>query len=350
MAITYTTLATENLGNNQTRVWRARNVAGGAILNVQVSLSISWPYNPTISTHVVDEEIFLPGATVSSLSSIAFTTDDTQTLDKGQKRIIRSYQAPTGGKVTEIIRTQDYTEAKGAPTKTQVVREELLFTGSGAGGVAAWFEWNGLNLTQFDSPIYGPNVIVGSSAVDVQSYAGVNWIRMRVAADASANTGNKGGIILPISATPPSADYVVIADFIAKLFPTALDVIGAGVIARSTSLETGYLTRYSYGTPSGANNQYLSRLNSGYTMTNFLGLDDPSLVNVDDGMTIGVAVEGQHIRALLGEKGTKIDSAHTAAGKAGLFQTNNGQNAITTECYYRNIRCYPISFLNLMIP
>lgn len=216
---------------------------------------------------------------------------------------------------------------------------------------APWFEWNGTDLSQFDPVVYGPNVNQPSSAVDVVDYAGLKWIRMKTAAYSTATTGNKGGMVLPISQTPPSADYVVMIDFLSTGPVGTFDAVGAGIAARFLDLEHGYICRYIAGSPaSGTTSEDIARLNTSFTMTQLLQLADPSLSAAYTGMFMGMAVEGQLIRALIGEKAFASDATHTAAGKAGLFNTNSGIGAITVENYYRNVRCYTLDVLRHTIP
>jgi hypothetical protein len=132
MAITYTTLATENLGNNQVRKLRAYDAAGGVIFNIIVENTIIIPYGTNIVATVVDTEIFVPGATVALLAGISFSITDTVILEKGQKRYVREYSPSTGGKIVELIRTQDYEEAPGGPTKVILVGDSLTFVAAAA--------------------------------------------------------------------------------------------------------------------------------------------------------------------------------------------------------------------------
>lgn len=214
-----------------------------------------------------------------------------------------------------------------------------------------WFEWNRQDLTQFDSPVYGTQVNQSSSVIDTVDYAGVKWIRMKLVTTASATSGNNGGMVLPISTTPPSADYVIVSDFVSMTRAGSDLITGAGLAVRFLDMEHGYIIRYSYGDPpSSLTNQDISKLNPGYSMTRLMNLSDPSIVSDGQGMFFGLAAEGQIIRALVGEKGFKTDSDHTSVGKAGLFQTSMGLASATTEAYYRNIRCYSLDVLKHTIP
>lgn len=124
MAVTYTTLKTENLGNDQERVIRGYEVTGlGTILNSIVRLTIKAPFTSDVVQYISDKEVFLPGVSLAALTGLSFTVLDTVTLDGGQKRVIREYTLYTGDKVVQVIRTQDY---KQGTVNKSIVGEELL--------------------------------------------------------------------------------------------------------------------------------------------------------------------------------------------------------------------------------
>lgn len=340
MAITYTTFLTENPNSNTQRIYRGYEVSGvGVVFNVLVKI------NPSQGDfRSVDSEVFIPGATLADFSSMSWTLVEAKDLGLGQKRYVRTYATAGRGTLIELMRTAKYQNIE------QIGSVDVILAEQGGFG-APWFEWNGTDLTQFDSPVYGPYINQGSSIVAVVSYAGVNWIRMRSATNAGSSSGNQTGIVLPISTTPPSADYVVLAEFISKVRSGVNDSVGAGVVARFTDLEHGYVFRYKNGTAvSGQGNQDIVRLNTGYSMTALIYLADPKVVANDQGIFMGIAVEGQIHRALAGEKGIAVDSTHTAVGKAGLLQSTNGLGSTVTENYFRSIRCYTLDVLRNTTP
>jgi hypothetical protein len=214
-----------------------------------------------------------------------------------------------------------------------------------------WFVWNSKDLTQFDSVVYGPQVNQGSSIVDVVTYVGLKWIRMKIVSTAGATSGTDAGMVLPISVDPPSTDYVVLAEFISRTRSGARDTVGAGVVARFQDMEHGYTFRYEVGNPLvGFTEQSLATLDPGYTMRRLVKMADPRIDTNDQGMFIGVAVEGPIIRALGGEKSIFADQSYTAKGKAGLFQSTVGEPSATVENYYRSIRCYEIDVMRYTVP
>jgi len=125
MAVSYTTLKTENLGNDQERITRAYEVAGvGTILNSLVKLTHKPPYTSDTDQYISDVEIFLPNIPLAALTGMSFTVLDTVTLDAGQKRIIREHALYTGDKIVQVLRTQDY--KLGKVDKSIIIGPELL--------------------------------------------------------------------------------------------------------------------------------------------------------------------------------------------------------------------------------
>lgn len=339
MAITYTTLATENLGDDQTRITRGRDITGGMLLNVQVIQSIVWPYITTVSTPIVDEELFVPNASIAELSGFAFSVADTHVLDQGQKRTIREYVVPTGGVVTEIIRTQEYKETKDAPTKTLVVQEELSFSSAGFDLSLPWFEWNGEDLDQFDTREAGPGL--ASSSAGVVTYAGLKWVSLGASSSGVAGNAAQQAVVLPIAATPPSANYRIECDVIAINYPSTL--VGAGIVMRFASAQQYYLNRYN-DTAAGATGQIrLDRVGSGYTVTQMGKSVTEPQITAHAGVTLKARVEGESIVTM--EQGTPqliphTSSPITAAGRAGLFCSVSGVINAGAVHYFRNIRCF----------
>lgn len=125
MALTYSTLITENLGDNQVRYVRAYDVPSGVAFNIYVELTVKAPYQEDTRQPIVDEEIFVPDVTVSGLAGLSFTTIDSTALDGGQKRTVRTLTLGGGGNVVEIISSVDYKE--GRVTRTMVKKETLYY-------------------------------------------------------------------------------------------------------------------------------------------------------------------------------------------------------------------------------
>ena len=75
---------------------------------------------------------------------------------------------------------------------------------------APLFQWNETDLTQFDAKVDG--AAVSASVVGVVAFAGKNWISFDVTS--GAGDVHTSSTILPITAVPPTADYLIMADFL----------------------------------------------------------------------------------------------------------------------------------------
>lgn len=100
-----------------------------------------------------------------------------------------------------------------------------------------WFEWNGVDLTQFDPQIDGSQVT--SATVDISANYGVNWIRMNVTADCSSGVPRDWVTLLPLAVTPPSADFAMFAEMYVSTF-AAGNRYTAGFLMRAQSTGYGY--------------------------------------------------------------------------------------------------------------
>jgi hypothetical protein len=126
MAVTYGTLKTEDLGDDQKRYLRAYEISGaGVVFNIRVTLTIKAPYQADAHQDIVDEEIFIPNITYSDLSGMQFSTLDTLDLGNGQKRVIRKYTLPSSAAIISVVGTAEFKQGK--VTKTIVRSEELYY-------------------------------------------------------------------------------------------------------------------------------------------------------------------------------------------------------------------------------
>lgn len=206
-------------------------------------------------------------------------------------------------------------------------------------GVTPWFEWNETDLSQFDAPVLGS--AVSSHTTQVVTYKGFKWIDLSVTGTGGGGgSGMSNGFILPIAATPPSADYVVAFDFVSRAVVS--NRIGAAAVVRFVDKNTGYWVRYfNRVTPP---IQDFGKFIPTEKLSRFEDMADPSLDGLDRGVRMALSVQGGVdgvlAKMIVGEPALYIDgSPYTAVGKAGLFQTTCGL-AGTTQNYYRNIRCY----------
>ena len=203
-----------------------------------------------------------------------------------------------------------------------------------------WFEWNGVDLTEFDSLVYGSQVSTGSRAL--VNIAGTNWVQI-----SSTSTGTPGSeistaTILPVSTAPPSADYVVFADFLSVV--QAGTIAGAYVFARFASVSSSYLVRFH--DASTANPQEVKKLTTGETVNNLgVAQSDLTYIAVNTGMTLGISAEGSTIiKSQLGEVQIIADTSSpiTAVGKAAIGVSPGSAVSATATCAFRNIRCIEV--------
>lgn len=173
----------------------------------------------------------------------------------------------------------------------------------------------------------------------------MNWVTMQVTATGTASpNGHAAGTILPITETPPSADYVVTADFLILTYTTT--TVAAVVGRYDTALFQGYGQRFS-----GASSQQIVTLASvgstrsapgalGYTQ------NDPEM-DTNRGSRLHLEMRGTgsdvllRMRAAGGEyQWVRATSGlYTAVGQAGLW-TAAGAASTTVKVAYRNIRCF----------
>ncbi|MHC4818896.1 MAG: hypothetical protein ACYTF8_12655, partial [Planctomycetota bacterium] len=204
---------------------------------------------------------------------------------------------------------------------------------------APWFEWNGTDLLQFGTPVVGANVT--AQVVAVEALAGLNWIGMDVTASGGSNDFVEG-VALPISATPPTADYAIVADFV-NIVAGGSNEIGAVVLARYDGADSGYGLHVAN---QGAAQQESSRWNGGIRTAMGPNMSEPNIAAVDQGARLLLSVRGTGTEALIetavGKRYLKIDTAPiVSVGKAGLLCTTNGV-ATQVKNLFRNIRCYSL--------
>lgn len=207
-----------------------------------------------------------------------------------------------------------------------------------------WFEWNGTDLSQFDSKVEGATVT--SSSASVVAEAGKNWIQL-----SSTATGGdlaQDAVYLPITVTPPSADYFIVADFVSKVTLTQgnLNHVGAVLFTRYSSPTSLYMMHYSSYNPTAQ----IAIQSIGKVVTTYAqigGFMDSPLLGTGPNPSSGIidmecGVEGSSIvRGSLGNvQGVNdISSPIVAVGKAGIAATSNTQAGTVTNLF-RNIRCY----------
>lgn len=98
-----------------------------------------------------------------------------------------------------------------------------------------WFEWNGTDITQFDSPIIGSNLAGGSAVSYIADFSssGLSFIEFSAAKTSGPALGFlDNSIVLPIVAPPPTTNYLIIAEAVMTEEGTGTGKFGAGVGVR----------------------------------------------------------------------------------------------------------------------
>jgi hypothetical protein len=210
---------------------------------------------------------------------------------------------------------------------------------SNAIGIAPWFEWNGTDLTQFDTKIEGGAIT--ASTVQITSYGGFNWIDISITGTGGAGPAN--GIFLPITKTPPGTNVAIAFEFISRQVIATNGIVGAGAALRCTSLSQGYFCRYGSRSVAGSI-QDMGKFTAGENNTIYQDMDDPRLDGLDRGTRMALSVlgigSGVLVKMIVGEPAIYLEtSPYDDVGQAGLYQTTVGGSG-TVRNYYRNIKCY----------
>lgn len=343
MAFGYTTYLTEDLMYRQVRVIRGYEVAG---VGVVLSVIITYDLGDNVIVKLSENEFLVPGALASDFSPITPIIIRNEDLGNGQRRETRVIEVPSGSVVNNTL----YVDALiNGERPTIIGRETAYFvadTKTSAGdlvqkGTASehpWFEWNGVDLTQFDSAVVGANV--GSNTVAVETYAGLEWIGIDLTAAVTPTTKLDSGIVLPISATPPTANYRVECDFINTA--STGTAIGAWVWARFNGSNAGYSGIFE--SNAGPHRKAL-KVTSGTAAPIGPAADGPNITGSGMGSKLSVVVEGSSIVQVLGGQAIlapDTSSPIASTGKAAIGSTVNILSFIRTKNLFRNIRCFSV--------
>lgn len=230
----------------------------------------------------------------------------------------------------------------------EVLRSDGTAWKSAAIGLEPWFEWNGTDLSQFDAAVVGS--AVAAHTEQVTAAGGLNWIDMSTTCVGGGGNGVTAGVVLPISTTPPSADYVVVFEFISITRGGGPPYVGAGAVLRYTALTSAYYVRFLRADNNPAADFGL--FVGGPATNSFNNMYDPNLTDViatpnNRGERLALMAEsgaggaGILLRAIIGEQCIYLGtSPYTSVGKAGLWNTSCGLAGATVRNYYRNIKCY----------
>jgi hypothetical protein len=224
-------------------------------------------------------------------------------------------------------------------TKDQWIPFGLSSVTSTAPTGQPWFEWDGSSTAQFDTLINGS--AVSSSTATVVTVAGVSWIEIAVTTSGGVSIADRAAI-LPISQSPPSADYLVTAE-VANLG----DYGGPFVVARYASHSSSYYTAVDKWTGSWI--KQTGKLTASEGNTNLLTCTGGSIgwdASANAGMTIGVGVQGSTLLKNVHDfdaHALDLSSPVTAKGQAGIGVTTIWGLTSAFTMRFRNIRCYAIN-------
>jgi hypothetical protein len=101
--------------------------------------------------HILDAEVFVPGATAAQFSGMTWITEDSRTLDLGQKRYVRSFSPNSTSKIIEMYRTVKQNVAGAFETVAQAqlyvttpdvtrVTPSIITGDAGTYSGAAWYD------------------------------------------------------------------------------------------------------------------------------------------------------------------------------------------------------------------
>jgi hypothetical protein len=147
--------------------------------------------------------------------------------------------------------------------------------------------------------------------------------------------------VLPVGTIPPTADNLILAEFISVT--KLANRVQAMTFGRFTSTSDAYLTRF---TTSGAiSPQVITNWTAGETPTNVgQAMGDPSTLGANAGMEIGCGAAGDTIIvAHFGERQlyTDITGSISTTGVPAIG-TSTGAAAGQVVNYFRNIRIFTV--------
>lgn len=209
-----------------------------------------------------------------------------------------------------------------------------------------FFEWNKTDLSQFaDALVDGP--LVSSSSKSVVTDGGLKWIEISVTSTGSPSNGAETQSVLLLSGDiEVPSDLIFVADMISVATP-ATPLFLAGVVARYSNVNAGYVVRY--GDP-GVDKQRSDKLGgtiASPTITQLgVSQSEPAFAvsGAKDGCRMGIGVEGQSwVRLLAGEEQLVADlSSPHVSGGTGLF-VHVGTSVGTNTIRFRNICGYDLT-------
>jgi hypothetical protein len=239
---------------------------------------------------------------------------------------------------TEMPNLTDHTDDHRT-SQILAVRDSIIALEQQSLG-APWFRWNKTDLTQFDSELVGANI--SAHTIAVEAHAGVNWIAIDATSGAGTDFGDSG-VFLPITATPPSGSYAILADFI-NLTSGNSDQVGALVAVRLADVDNMYIARMNAWTSVVASVNSLKAGTSAQLGPTVAAL---ALTAVDQGSRLALRCRGDgsavQLHASMNSELQLRDASSplTATGKAAIGCSTNAA-ATQVKNIFRNISCYAL--------
>lgn len=216
----------------------------------------------------------------------------------------------------------------------------VVSDGATAAGTVPFFSWNETDLSQFGSLLTGSG---NAQSASVVSSAGLNWIQISGNCTGAADFSNTTSFLPVTSVSPPTANYIVMADCVVVLSNGNLATMGVGARhAANTGCGDGYFMGMVglAGTTTG--NVLMADIAS-TVATGLYSFTTSESLGDGDGYHFALGVEGNsHLSGFCGSSIVYPDTTgtYTAAGDFGIYAggNNTGTNGYTLR--FRNIRAY----------
>jgi hypothetical protein len=239
-----------------------------------------------------------------------------------------------------------YDDSAGEERQISMANVASSIAGESFGPYKVLWEWNGTDITEFDTKVDGSNV-ASSTVAFVSDYRGQSWISMSVTSDATATNMITCATILPISLaafTPPSADYGIFAEYICVQWSDGSNATnGAGVWVRLDPASTGSGYGYRQKNMLGATSRMATFIASGGGSPSVSdgSAHYGSAASQGEGGALLYHHEGNVVQAgWLGERYRFSDSGATttAANQGAIFTSVESIASQTVVNYFRNIK------------
>jgi len=241
---------------------------------------------------------------------------------------------------TTIDGWSEYPITKSVPPITFVALSDKRYMCAWRPALRRWWEWNGVDTTQFGTRVDGANA--GTGVADLQYYASLAWIRVQADANPGGGDAATGSVWYPVAdVAPPTANYRATCTALFRDYcGGSADYAGAIVWVRSTKQTDGYGALYST-TAAASDGCRILKFASGVASVLGTNVPEPQHAgNTDRGIVMSMDVEGDSIlRTGHGAQQVATDAGSpiTAVGNVALGTTTGGAAAGgTVTNWYRD--------------